>query len=153
MIRDFLVEIVKRPHPALVHFSMSLYPVSALFAILFQVQDNPDLLQTSYWCFLLSTLMLVPIAITGFLDFIRLKAHSRKAHRLLLIHLINGLLLTLAAIPSGFFFWRHAPWQDPSVFPWFLGCTLLFSAMALGQGAIAALMVYQHKLGVDGETR
>lgn len=153
IIRDIMVEIVKRPHPALVHFPISLYPISALFAILFRSQGNINLLQASYWCFIIAAVLLIPIAITGFLDFVRLKPHSPKAHRLLLIHLINGVLLTLLAIPSAFFFWRQPPWRDNDIFSWFFACTLLFSILALSQGAIAALMVYQHKLGVDGETR
>lgn len=153
MLADLMTEIVKRPHPALVHFAMGLYPVSAVFGLLFIAVENSAFLQTSYWCFIIASLFMLPIAITGLLDYIRLKAHSHKAHRLLMLHLANGAIATVFALISGFYFWRNSPVENAALIQLFLVCSILLSLMVLAQGAIAALMIYQHKLGVDGETR
>lgn len=152
-MNDLFAEIIKRPHPALVHFPISLYPISTVFFVLFMSRDATSFLQVSYWCFLIASLFMVPVATTGFLDYIRLKSHSDKAHHLLQIHLFNGVIATLIGIISGVFFWLQSPFQYDEWVPLYGAISSLLTIMVLAQGAIAALMVYQHKLGVDGETR
>ena len=153
-MNDVITEIIKRPHPAIVHFPISLYPVSALFALLYSAQGEVGFLMTSYWSFLIASAILLPVALTGFLDMVRLKtARSEKAHRLLMLHLFNGIAVTLFGLTAGFYFWRNSPLTDSSAMNAFTTCAILLALMVLGQGIIAALMIYQHKLGVDGETR
>jgi uncharacterized membrane protein len=152
-MNDFIAELIKRPHPAIVHFPISLYPVSVLFLIGYNAQNNPALLMAAYGCFLIGSLFLVPVAITGFLDYVRLGVHSVKAHKLLQIHLLNGLAITIFGLIAGVYFWINSPITDTVLIPALTGSAVLLSMMVLAQGAIAALMIYQHKLGVDGETR
>lgn len=153
-MNDVFAEIIRRPHPALVHFPISLFPVSALFVLIAQAQNYPDLLTASYWCFLIAAIMMIPVALTGMLDFVRLKViRTLKGHRLMMLHLFNGALSTLAAGIAGVYFWQNPPQLYPHLLQAYTVTTIALSIMVLAQGVIAALMIYQHKLGVDGETR
>ncbi len=149
----FLHEIVQRTHPALVHFPITLFPVSLFFLLLYWWRQDGTWLESSYACYMIAVVFIIPVAITGIMDYVRLKPHDDKAHGALMWHVYNGVLITLISLVSGIYFWQRSPIENEFQLPGYTLCTVVLSALVLIQGAIAALMIYQHKLGVEGETR
>jgi uncharacterized membrane protein len=152
-MNPFLKEVIKRPHPALVHFPITLYPVSLVFMALFWFRPDTALIQTSYWCYMIAVISILPIAITGLMDMIRLKPHSETSDRYLKIHLINGIIIALISFASGIYFYLNSPVVNEGLRTVYTTTLAALSALVMLQGLIAALMVYQHHLGIDGETR
>lgn len=146
-------ELLKRPHPAIVHFPLSLYPVSFIFLALFWFQQNSLWLSMSFWCYILGAISVLPVAITGMLDMVRLKAHSASAHRWLNLHAWHGGIITLFSIISGVYFYIYQPMAEPALLRAFAFLVSLMSLMVLVQGYMGAVMVYQKHLGIDGDTR
>lgn len=146
-------ELIKRPHPAIVHFPISLFPISLVFLILFWAQDNPFFLNASFWCFVFAAIAVLPVAITGFLDMIRLKSHSLEAHKSLNLHMLNGIVITLLSIAGGLYFFFNPPMRDTSLLPAYSLLVAVQSLLVMIQGYVGAVMVYQKHLGIDGETR
>ncbi|HEY9688115.1 MAG TPA: DUF2231 domain-containing protein [Coleofasciculaceae cyanobacterium] len=146
-------ELLKRPHPAIVHFPISLFPISLVFLILYWARDNVFFLNASFWCFVFGAVMLIPVAVTGFLDMIRLKSHSLEAHKSLNLHMLNGILITLLALSGGLYFFLNSPMRDPSLLPAYSLLMGVLSLLVAFQGYIGAVMVYRQHLGVDGDTR
>lgn len=146
-------ELMKRPHAAIVHLPMSLYPVSLVFAGMFRFMHDGAFLVAAFWCFMFAAIATLPVSLTGALDMWRLKAQSFEGHRLLKMHYLNGIAITLFSVIAGVYFLLHSPLSEPEVIPSFIAAAALLSVMVLGQGLIAAIMIYQHHIGIDGETR
>jgi uncharacterized membrane protein len=146
-------EIIKRPHAAIVHIPITLYPVSFIFLGMFWYLHDPGFLLAAFWCFMFAVIALVPVSITGFLDMVRLKSQSLEGHRLLTLHLVNGIAITLFGLAAGGYFYLHQPMMASKAILPFAMVSALLSFMVLSQGLIAAIMVYQHHIGIDGETR
>jgi uncharacterized membrane protein len=147
------MELIKRPHAALVHIPISLYPVSFIFLAMHYYQDNPAYLIAAFWCFMFAVISIIPIVATGFLDMARLKFYSREGDRLLKMHLVNGILITILSLGSGWYFYQNQPMLDSSLIASFWTVVALLSVLVMAQGVIAAIMIYQHHIGIDGETR
>lgn len=151
---SLIKEIIKRPHPPLVHFSLALFPTSVIFAFAYVWLDDLKWLTFSFACFMLAAFFILPITVTGLLDYFRLTSHGTYAgRRHLLIHLINGLAIFFLSLLTGIYFWFHPPTRFEEIRYFYIFATVLLTVMVFAQGAVAAFMVYQDKLGVDGETR
>lgn len=146
-------ELLKRTHPAIVHFPVSLFPVSFIFLVLYWLQNNAFFLGASFWCMIFGAISVLPVMLTGFWDMVRLKDHSMDAYKSLNIHMLNGILITVLAIPSGLYFYFNPPMREASLLPAYSLLIAVLSLLVAIQGYLGAIMVYQKHLGVDGETR
>ncbi len=148
-----IAEIIKRPHPVLVHFPISLFPISLFFVILFWLFGNPLMLLASYWSFLLAVLLVIPTAITGWIDMKRLSHIADQAKDHLRKHYINGVAITLISIVTGIFFLFQSPFITRGMFVLYVLDLLVLTALVGWQGYLGANLVYSHRLGVEGDTR
>jgi uncharacterized membrane protein len=146
-------EIIKRPHPAIVHIPIGLFPVSVIFLLMYRALGNTSFLDASYWCFMFAVISIIPVAVTGWLDYIRLKPHSDEGHRLLKLHLRNGVLITALSVIAGWYFYMQSPLENENLLTPYTIITVMLSALVLAQGYLAAIMIYQHHIGIDGDTR
>lgn len=145
--------IIKRPHPILVHFPITLFPVSLLFLVLFWLLKNPVMLLASYWVFLIAVLFVIPTALTGWADMKRLIRVTESAKLPLSKHLINGIAITAISILTGIFFLFQSPFETRGVFALYAVDLLALSFLAVWQSYLGGRMVYAYRLGIDGETR
>lgn len=149
----FLRELVHRPHPAIVHFPIALFPLSFLFLLLFWLTGNILYLPASYWTFLVAAAIIIPTAITGFIDMRRLSNVNPDAHRQLQKHYRNGIAITLISIVTGILFLWRMPFHHPFLFTLYTLDLAVLSILVLWQGYLGASIVYDHHLGVEGDTR
>lgn len=150
-------ELIKRPHPAIVHFPISLFPISFVFLILFWTQFNFFYLSAGFWCYLFGSVMSIPSALTGFWDMKRLQAGSDEGYRTLNLHMILGVAIFLLSVGGSIYFLIDYPQRLPmshsaQIAPFTLIVAIL-TLFVLIQGYLGALMVYRHHFGIEGETR
>lgn len=145
---------VKHPiHPAVVHFPITLFPISTLFIVLWVWQNNPFFLHAAYWAFLLGALMTLPAGLTGFRDWRHTYTDSPQGRKVTYAHISLGLSLVVISLISGIFYLLHKPMVEISLIPGFMVITTLVTLMVMIQGFLGGLMVYTHRMGVAGHTR
>ncbi len=146
-------ELKRRSHPALVHFPITLFPISLVFLLLFYGTGNPFFFMASYWCFMFGVISVIPVALTGLHDMKRLKHVSEQGHRLMNLHLKNGVFITVLSLLLGFFFLWQPPYHREGLFFFYTASLVLLSILVMVQGYVAARMIYGFHLGVEGDTR
>lgn len=146
-------ELIKRPHPAIVHFPLALFPVGFLFLIIYLLRQDTFWLSASFWCTIVGVVTTLPVALTGVLDMKRLHHTSWPGHRLLNAHFLNGIIITALSVIGGLFFFFRSPIDDPDRVPYFGFWIAILTLDVLMQGYLGAQMVYQQHLGIDGDTR
>ena len=149
----FIREIIRRPHPAIVHFPIALFPLSFLFLVLYWLTASVAYLSASYWTFLVSAAIIIPTAITGFIDMKRLQRLDSEAAKHLNKHLVNGIAITLISVATGLLFLWQPPFHHPFLFTIYTLDVAVLSILSMYQGYLGATMVYDHHLGVEGDTR
>jgi uncharacterized membrane protein len=144
-------EVKRRTHPALVHFPLALYPVSLLFLALGWVIRDPFFWAASYWAFVLGVLFTLPVALTGWWDMIRLR--NAKGNKHLRLHVINGTALTVLSLVAAFILIPNPFMAQQNLLLFYTLTLALLTGLVMFQGLLGATMVYQSKIGIDGETR
>lgn len=140
-------------HPALVHFPITLFPFSLLFmALWFWFDRNQFYLQTAYWAYLLGTLLVIPVVLTGFRDMRHTQVDNEQGRKLLNMHMLLGGTIAGVSIVSSIYYLLNSPLQEPGLIPGFTFFTVLMTLFVFAQGAIGGLMVYSHHMGVTGHT-
>jgi uncharacterized membrane protein len=151
-MNKFLQEVVLPPHQAIRHVPITLFPVSLVFMILFIGQHSLDSLKMAYWCYLFGAFSTLPVGITEYLGMRRLKLHSQEAQPYLQMYYILGVALVLVSIVSACYFLMHSPVTHLELAKPFFMIVLALSLSIFFQGWVAAIMVYQCRLGIEGET-
>lgn len=142
-------EFFRRPHPALVHFPITLYPLSLVFLIVFLVNQNNFFLHASFWSLMLGVLTNIPTALTGWHDMNRTEIRSSQASRLMQMHMINGIIITAIGILAAVIFLWQPPMYDIGLVPLYTLFVIVLSILVFVQGALGGIMVYRHRMGVE----
>lgn len=146
------LEISHPIHPAIVHFPVTLFPLSTVFIILWIWLDNSFYLHAAYWSFLFGALMVIPVILTGLRDLRHTRPDNRQGQKVVLAHVTLGALIGLLSTISGIFFLRNQPMFDITVMPTFITVSFLLTLMVFAQGFLGGLMVYTHRMGIRGRT-
>lgn len=139
-------------HPALVHFPITLFPLSLLFLALMYWTDNAFHLHAAYWSFMLGVLMIIPVLLTGVRDLRHVHTDNIQSERLLYTHVYFGALISIISILSGIYFLLNKPFLNPELISGFTIISLLLTIMMFVQGFLGGLLVYTHHLGTTGHT-
>jgi uncharacterized membrane protein len=144
----------KNLHPAFVHFPLTLFPLSLLFLVLFWFQDNPFFLHASYWAFMIGALIIVPVAWTGWIDWLDLRdtQPESEAGRVVNFHVRNGIAITIISLVTAIFFLWQKPMAEPMVMTLYTITTSLLTLMVILQGYVGGQMVYRFRIGVKPES-
>jgi uncharacterized membrane protein len=142
-------ELLKRPHPALVHFPITLYPLSLVFLVLYWVNADLFFLQASYWTFMISTLTILPVALTGWHDLPNAKPATVSGQNLLSLHVLNGITITGISIVAAVFFLWQSPLTGITMHTLYSIIVFLLSGLVFAQGYLGGKMVYTHHLGIE----
>lgn len=140
-------------HPAVVHFPITLFPLSAFFMLLwYTLGRNLFYLHAAYWAFIIGAVVIIPVLATGVRDWQHTQVDNEAGQRLLKTHMVIGSITGLLAIIGALFYWANKPMVNLDLVPGFTALTLLLTLLVFVQGFIGGLMVYTHKMGVEGHT-
>lgn len=134
-------------HPALVHFPVALWSVTWAWDALGAYTGSEVWWQTGFWCLVAGTIMAVPAAIAGVMEFVALeKAHP--AEGIAMRHML--LMGTAFAVYVAALAVRGGPLVPEG---WRLYAALSLSTAGLGLLAVGGWyggrMVYQYGVGRD----
>ncbi|MEO6865063.1 MAG: DUF2231 domain-containing protein [Gemmatimonadaceae bacterium] len=139
-------------HPAVVHFPISLFPVSALFLILWFWRDSPFFLDATYWTFMFAALGAVIAGGTGILDYYNASypEHPEEgATKISKLHVRTGVALTIIALVSAVYFLIEKPANDLALVKWFAIVVFLETMLVIIQGFLGGRLVYKYHFGVE----
>jgi uncharacterized membrane protein len=139
-------------HPAIVHFPITLFPLSALFVGLYHWQDNSFFLHAAYWSFMLGALVVLPVVLTGVRDWLHTRVEDIRGYKRAYFHIIIGALIAFISTISGIYFLLHKPIAEPNLISGFSLIAVLLTLLVFIQGFIGGLMVYTHHMGIEGHT-
>jgi uncharacterized membrane protein len=134
-------------HPALVHFPVALWSVTWAWDVLGAWTGSEVWWQTGFWCLVAGTIMALPAAVAGAMDFAAL-GERHPAERTALRHMM--LMGTALAVFIAALVVRAGPLPPAG---WRLYAALALSSVGLALLAIGGWyggrLVYQHGLGRD----
>lgn len=139
-------------HPAAVHFPIVLFPVSAIFLILWFCRDNAFFLNASYWTFMFAALGAVIAGGTGFFDYYNASYPEQPqegAGRMAKIHIRTGICLVVIALISAIYFLIEKPTNDLNLVKWFALIVFLETVLVIAQGFMGGLLVYKYHFGIE----
>ncbi len=139
-------------HPAVVHFPIVLFPVSAIFLILWFCLDNTFFMNASYWTFMFAALGAVIAGGTGFCDYYNASypEHPEEgAGRIAKIHIRTGVLLVVIALISATYFLIEKPVNNLALVRWFAIIVFLETLLVIVQGFMGGLLVYKYHFGIE----
>lgn len=139
-------------HPAVVHFSITLFPVSAIFLMLWFWRENIFFLHAAYWSFMFAALGALIAGGSGIFDYFNApypKYKQRGAGKSAKIHIVNGVVVTVIALCSAIFFLLEKPMDNLSLVKWFALVTFLESFLVIVQGFLGGLLVYTYHFGIE----
>lgn len=139
-------------HPAAVHFPIVLFPVSAIFLILWFCRDNAFFLNASYWTFMFAALGAVIAGGTGFFDYYNASypEHPEEgAGRIAKFHIRTGVVLVVIALISALYFLIEKPTNDLSLVKWFAIIVFLETLLVIAQGFMGGLLVFRYHFGIE----
>ncbi len=139
-------------HPAAVHFPIVLFPVSAVFLILWFCRDNIFFLNASYWTFMFAALGAVIAGGTGFFDYYNASypEHPEEgAGRMAKIHIRTGVCLVVLALISALYFLIEKPTNDLRFVKWFAIIVFLETLLVIAQGFMGGLLVFKYHFGIE----
>ncbi|MGI9115430.1 MAG: DUF2231 domain-containing protein [Chthoniobacterales bacterium] len=139
-------------HPAVVHFPIVLFPISAIFLILWFWRDIVFFLNASYWTFMFAALGAVVSGGTGILDYYNAPypEHPEEgAGRMARLHIRNGVFLTAVALISGIYFLVEKPMNDLTLVRWFAVIVFLETLLVIVQGFMGGLLVFKYHFGIE----
>lgn len=139
-------------HPAVVHFPIVLFPVSAIFLILWFCRANAFFLNASYWTFMFAALGAVIAGGTGFLDYYNApypehpeEGAGKTAKR----HIRLGVILTVVALISAVYFLMKKPIHDLTLVKWFAIVVFVEALLVIVQGFMGGLLVFKYHFGIE----
>ncbi len=139
-------------HPAMVHFPITLFPVSALLLILWLWRGNIFFLHSSYWIFMFAAAGAVISGGSGIFDYFNApypKYKQSGAEKSAKMHIINGVIVTAIALASAIYFLLEKPMDNPGLVKWFALITFLESLLVIIQGFLGGLLVYTYHFGIE----
>jgi len=134
-------------HPALVHFPVALWSVSWAWDLLGLCTGSALWWQTGFWCLAAGTIMAVPAAIAGAMDFAALEP-AHPAESTALRHML--LMGTAFTIYLGAVLVRAGP-QVPEGWRFYAALSLSTGGLALlaAGGWYGGRLVYHYGVGRD----
>ncbi|MEO7086540.1 MAG: DUF2231 domain-containing protein [Gemmatimonadaceae bacterium] len=139
-------------HPAVVHFPIVLFPVGAIFLILWFWRDNMFFLNASYWTFMFAALGAGIAGGTGFFDYYNAPypEHAEEgAAKIAILHIRTGVVLTTIALVSAVFFLIKQPINDLALVKWFAIIVFLEAVLVIIQGFLGGRLVYKYHFGIE----
>ncbi len=139
-------------HPAAVHFPIVLFPVSAIFLILWFCLNDLFFLNASYWTFMFAALGAVIAGGTGFFDYYNASypEHPEEgAGRMAKIHIRTGVCLVVIALISAIYFLIEKPTHNVDLVKWFATIVFLETLLVFAQGFMGGLLVYKYHFGIE----
>lgn len=139
-------------HPAVVHFPIALFPVSAIFLILWFWRDGIFLLNAAYWTFMFAAFGAVIAGGTGILDYYNAPypEHPEEgAPRIARLHIRTGVAVTLIALISAVYFLIEKPVNGMALVKWFAIIVFLETVLVIVQGFLGGRLVYKYHFGID----
>ena len=139
-------------HPAVVHFPIALFPLSALFLILWFWLGTNFFLNASYWIFLFAALGAVIAGGSGIFDYYNASypehpeegaAEASKRHVRL------GVAITIIALVSAVYFLIEKPINDMALVKWFAIIVFLETVLVIIQGFMGGRLVYKYHFGIE----
>jgi uncharacterized membrane protein len=151
VLAEIMRETMRRPHPAVVHFPITLYPLSLVFLIIFWAVDNPFFLHASFWSLTFGVITTIFAAMAGWHDYNRVKAERGRESNLLNLHMASGITITAISILALVIFLWQPPMNNAAQIPLYTFFVILLTALIIVQGAVGGLMVYGYRIGVKRE--
>lgn len=136
-------------HPALVHFPITLFPLSTVFLVLWIWLDNSFYLHAAYWSFMFGALLILPVMGTGVWDLMRTISIGHVNEKWVYLHMMVGLLITFVSVLSGLYYLFNKPMLNLDMIPGFIGISILTTLLVLAQGFIGGVLVYTYRMGVS----
>ncbi len=139
-------------HPLAIHFPIVLFPVSAIFLILWFWRDRIFFLNASYWTFMFAALGAVIAGGTGFVDYYNAPypEHPEEgAAKMASLHIRTGVVLTIIALISGGYFLVEKPVNDLALVKWFAVIVFLETLLVIIQGFLGGRLVYKYHFGIE----
>ena len=135
-------------HPALVHFPLVLYPLSAIMRALgyFELVSIPGTFQWAHYMNIAAILWTIPTAITGLAEYRNIPSTAADAHSTVTKHILLNTLVTAIGVYNWYSI-RNQPGYQPSKLNVILG--LVGVALIIGSGHLGGKLVYKHGLGVQ----
>ncbi|MEO8945551.1 MAG: DUF2231 domain-containing protein [Gemmatimonadaceae bacterium] len=139
-------------HPAVVHFPIALFPVSALFLILWFWRDSSFFLNATYWTFMFAALGAVIAGGSGILDYYNASYPEQPeegASTISKLHVRTGVAVTIIALISAVYFLIEKPVNDLALVKWFAIIVFLQTALVIIQGFLGGRLVYKYHFGIE----
>ena len=139
-------------HPAIVHFPIALFPLSAIFLILWFSGDNAFFLTAAYWTFMFAALGAVVTGGTGIWDYNNAPYPEHPedgASGASKLHVRTGVLVTAIALIGGIFFLAKRPVDGSELVTWFAIIAFLETVLVMIQGFLGGRLVYRYHFGIE----
>lgn len=139
-------------HPAVVHFPIALFPVSAIFLILWFWRDGIFFLNAAYWAFMFAACGAVIAGGTGILDYYNAPYPEHPeagAPKIAKLHIRTGVALTIIALISAVYLLIENPVNDLALVKWFAIIVFLETVLVIVQGFLGGRLVYKYHFGID----
>ncbi len=139
-------------HPLAVHFPIVLFPVSAIFLILWFWRGGIFFLNASYWTFLFAAFGAVMAGGTGFFDYYNAPypEHPEEGSaKISPLHTRTGVVLITIAVISAVYFLVERPVNDLALVKWFAVIVFLETFLVIIQGFLGGLLVYKYHFGIE----
>ena len=140
------IEIIPNIHPVLVHFTVGLLSMSALFHLAGLVFKKPNLLIAGRWNLWIGALMTVGTISAGFYAYYTV-AHDAQSHAAMTDHRNWAVVTAITFMGLALFsLWKHRGAKTVSA--GFVGILLLASGLLAVTGFKGGEVVYRHGTGV-----
>ena len=139
-------------HPAVIHFPIVLFLLSALFLILWFWRDSIFFLNAAYWTFMFAALGAVVAGGTGFLDYYNASypEHAEEgAATASKRHIYVGVAITVIAVVSAVYFLIEKPINDLALVKWFAIISFVEALLVIIQGFLGGRLVYKYHYGIE----
>lgn len=139
-------------HPAVIHFPIGLFPVSAIFLILWFWQNSIFFLNATYWTFMFAALGAVIAGGTGFFDYYNAPypEHPEEgAGKIAKLHIRTGVVVTVIALISAVYFLVEKPTNDLALVKWFAIIVFVETFLVIVQGFLGGRLVYKYHFGIE----
>lgn len=139
-------------HPGITHFPIALFPVSAIFLMLWFRQTDIFFLSASYWTFMFAALGAVIAGSSGIFDYYNApgpKHAAAGAGKIATLHVRTGVAVTSIALISAVYFLMEKPVNDPALVKWFALIVFLETILVIVQGFLGGRLVFKYRFGIE----